>query len=247
MPYAAQGIAYFVANPSLWVLTLGPLVTTLIVGLCSTIGISVIGFYPQSLLLEQFGLSPFWAWILALILVVVEIFLTTLIYALVCTPCFVPKIFDRVLEMRGHRAVLDDAPDRANCGHSCGACCRVSVLSRIVIVIVSLPLHFIPVVGTIAYIWMNGSIVGWEAHQYYFDMKGYSYTEQKAIFESHRAKYSSLGIQSMYLELVPFAGFLFIFTNAVGAALFAADLEDEFQKNQRNYGTYSAKQQMLYI
>ncbi|KAF0684876.1 Aste57867_23120 [Aphanomyces stellatus] len=251
MLYVAQGIAYFAANPCLWTFTLVPMIMTVVVGLCSVVGLFTVGLYPQMRLFEYAGLPPGWAWLMAILMVLVEIFLVTLFYSLLCTPCFLAKVFDKVLEMRGHRDVLDDAPKRGDIGRQCCACCRVSVVFRIAVMIVLVPLNCIPIIGTIAYVWLSGSIRGWEAHQYYFDMKGYDYSEQRAIFEKHHIKYTSMGIHAMYLELVPLLGFVFIFTNTIGAALFAADLEDELKNTQPTYGsTYHnpvTKSSMLYI
>jgi hypothetical protein len=45
------------------------------------------------------------------------------------------------------------------------------------------------------------------------------------LFFEYTDQYFRLGIASCVLEMVPFASILFSFTNTVGAALWAADLE----------------------
>ncbi|KAF0684874.1 Aste57867_23118 [Aphanomyces stellatus] len=230
--YAIQGILYFLVHPSLWLVSLCPMIMTIVVAVCSVVGLFA-GLYPIEILYKHVGLPSGWSWFLAVMTVLVLIFLVTIIYSLTCTPCFLDKIFEKVLEMRGHGLVVEDAETRANCGRQCRACCKVSIWLHLVVLIVTLPLNFIPVVGTVVYVWLNGSLKGWEAHMYYFEMKGYDYDQQKTIFESRRLQYTSFGMQTMYLELIPLLGFIFLFTNTVGAALFAADLEEEMGSDVR--------------
>ncbi|ETV83590.1 hypothetical protein H257_04288 [Aphanomyces astaci] len=225
--YAVQGILYFLAHPSLWLTLLCPTIMTILVALCSVIGLFAIALYPTAVLYKKAGLPAGWAWVLAVVTVLAEIFLTTLIYSLTCSGCFVDKIFEKVLTMRGHGRVIEEAEVKARCCRQCKACCNVSIWLRLVVLVVTLPLNLIPIVGTMAYVWLNASLKGWEAHLYYFEMKGYRYDEQKAIFTKRRLQYTSFGMQCMYLEMIPFLGFFFLLTNAIGAALFAADMEEE--------------------
>ncbi|ETW02326.1 hypothetical protein H310_05869 [Aphanomyces invadans] len=248
--YAIQGIVFFLTHPSLWLTLLCPTIMTIVVALCSVIGLFAIALYPTAVLYKHVGLPPVWAWVLAVVTVLAEVFLTTLIYSLTCSGCFVDKVFEKVLVMRGHGRVVEEAEVRARCCRQCKACCNVSIWLRLVVLVVTLPLHLIPILGTIAYVWLNASLKGWEAHLYYFEMKGYRYEEQKAIFEKRRLQYSSFGIQCMYLELIPFFGFFFLLTNAIGAALFAADMEDELQNgsfavNPHNTGLPEEKQMFV--
>lgn len=225
--YALQGIAYFVTHPRLWLTSICPILMTLVVAAVSVIGLFAIGLYPQAELLEDAGVPAGLAWVLAIIMVVVEIFLVTLIYSLAVVGCFMDKVFEQVLHDRGHGELVENEKNHASCCRTCGACCRVSLWLRIVVLIITLPLNLIPVVGTLAWVWLNGTILAWEYHLYYFELKNYRYAEQKQFIDARKAQYSAFGMQAMFLEMIPFLGSLFLFTNAVGAALFAADLEDE--------------------
>jgi hypothetical protein len=44
---------------------------------------------------------------------------------------------------------------------------------------------------------------------------------------------NSFGVPAVMLEMVPIAGILFSFTNTVGAALWAADMETRSTNNQK--------------
>ncbi|KAE8353240.1 hypothetical protein BDV28DRAFT_165066 [Aspergillus coremiiformis] len=91
--------------------------------------------------------------------------------------------------------------------------------------LIYLPLNLIPVVGTALYAYTQGKKLGPMAHTRYFQLKGWSEKEKDAWVEKNRGAYTGLGMASFVLEMVPFASIVFSFTNTVGAALWAADLE----------------------
>lgn len=112
-----------------------------------------------------------------------------------------------------------------------------------------LPLNLIPVIGTPAYVIIQGDRVGPVSHARYFQLKGWDYRKREEWVSKLRAAYlryvflfilwsglklkligganmlDSFGVTSFMLEMVPFVSLVFTFTNTVGAALWAADLE----------------------
>lgn len=52
-----------------------------------------------------------------------------------------------------------------------------------------------------------------------------------STFET-RLNHPSFGVPAVLLELVPIAGIFFAFTNTVGAALWAADMEEKSQSGE---------------
>jgi len=88
-----------------------------------------------------------------------------------------------------------------------------------------LPLNFIPVVGPLVYIFIQARKFGPNAHARYFQLKGMNKRQREEFVEQRAAMYTAFGIPAQLLEMIPFLGILFSFTNTVGAALFAADLE----------------------
>lgn len=97
----------------------------------------------------------------------------------------------------------------------------------------SLPLNAIPVLGTVAWIYLNGFVYAWELHQMYFDLIGadlkvsfsHEHQDQRSYVSKHKARYASFGSIAFLLELIPGFNFIFLFTNAVGSALWAVDIE----------------------
>lgn len=61
---------------------------------------------------------------------------------------------------------------------------------------------------------------------HYLRMRGLkSFAEQQAVADMHKLAYSQFGIMAAMLTSVPIASWAFVFSNTVGAALWAADLE----------------------
>lgn len=90
-----------------------------------------------------------------------------------------------------------------------------------------LPLNFIPVVGTLIFIILQGKNMGPAAHKRYFDLKRFNSRQRADFVEEKRGAYTSFGVVTSVLELIPVASILFTFTNTVGAALWAADMEQK--------------------
>jgi hypothetical protein len=111
-----------------------------------------------------------------------------------------------------------------------------------------LPLNFIPVVGTVLFVILQGRRFGPTAHARYFQLKQMKKNEKEQFIEQRKAAYArsvissrsvehrltfrSFGIPAVLLELVPIAGIFFSFTNTVGAALWAADMEQGVQSGE---------------
>ncbi|KAK4189191.1 hypothetical protein QBC35DRAFT_152757 [Podospora australis] len=90
---------------------------------------------------------------------------------------------------------------------------------------VYLPLNFIPVVGTVLFLFIRGRARGDSVHDRYFQLKGWSEAKKSDWVGKHKGAYTGFGTVATLLEMVPVASILFSFTNTVGAALWAADIE----------------------
>lgn len=98
--------------------------------------------------------------------------------------------------------------------------------SAIIRYIMYLPLNLIPVVGTLLFIIMQGRKAGPSAHARYFQLKKMTNQQREQFIEERKGPYTSFGVVANLLEMVPIVGVFFAFTNATGAALWAADMED---------------------
>jgi uncharacterized protein involved in cysteine biosynthesis len=92
--------------------------------------------------------------------------------------------------------------------------------------LIYLPLNMVPVVGTVLFLLLQARKYGPNAHARYFQLKGWNKAQKDEWLEKRRAEYTGFGLPAVLLEMIPFIGVFFAFTNAVGAALWAADIED---------------------
>jgi len=93
-----------------------------------------------------------------------------------------------------------------------------------------LPLNFIPVVGTVIFVLLQGRTRGDSVHTRYFQLKNWSKSQQQEWLKENTAPYTAFGTVATLLELIPVVSIFFSFTNTTGAALWAADIENRNTK-----------------
>ncbi|KAF8977325.1 hypothetical protein BGZ46_007479 [Entomortierella lignicola] len=98
---------------------------------------------------------------------------------------------------------------------------------RVILWFLTLPLNFFPLAGQIAFCYINGKARVPDIHRKYFDLKGMTDTERKDWIKKRETQYTAFGFVCQGLELIPVLGIFFSFTNTIGAALWAIDLEQE--------------------
>lgn len=92
--------------------------------------------------------------------------------------------------------------------------------------LITLPLNFVPVVGNVLFCFLNSFPAAISLHHYYYtEMKGLSSEEFSAVVHAKKAQYQSFGFVASAFSLVPGLDIILVLTNAVGAALWAADME----------------------
>ncbi|CAO3596048.1 unnamed protein product [Absidia cylindrospora] len=96
-----------------------------------------------------------------------------------------------------------------------------------IIYVVSLPFTFVPVVGPIGFLGLQGICQGGSAHRRYFDL--FQWSNQRRINHINRMywQYQQFGTVAGALEMIPFIGFLFAYTNQMGAAMMVIDWKKE--------------------
>ncbi|KAL2134200.1 hypothetical protein VTI74DRAFT_765 [Chaetomium olivicolor] len=98
-------------------------------------------------------------------------------------------------------------------------------INELIRYVMYLPLNFVPVVGTVAFILLRGRSRGNAVHDRYFQLKGWPTSRKSQWLQEHKGPYTAFGTVATLLETVPVASIVFSFTNTVGAALWAADIE----------------------
>ncbi|ORX46287.1 hypothetical protein DM01DRAFT_1311136 [Hesseltinella vesiculosa] len=98
------------------------------------------------------------------------------------------------------------------------------VLVPSLVYFVGLPLTMIPTLGPVAFLGLQGACQGGICHRRYFDLAGHDDTQRQDWLQSHFWQYQQFGMVASLLEMIPFIGFFFAYTNQVGAALWLVDM-----------------------
>ncbi|KAI8142233.1 hypothetical protein BJV82DRAFT_494856, partial [Fennellomyces sp. T-0311] len=88
----------------------------------------------------------------------------------------------------------------------------------------TLPLNLIPVVGPAAFVGIQGLTRGGQTHKRYFDLYNWTAPRRQRQIEQAFWQYHQFGVVATILEMIPFAGFVFSYTNHIGAAMWVMDL-----------------------
>ncbi|WWC87068.1 uncharacterized protein L201_001954 [Kwoniella dendrophila CBS 6074] len=230
--YPIYGIYYILAHPAL----IKPLLPTLFKGVLISIGVVVGAFsfaYLPQVAVLAFVSGPL-AFGLAVPLVLGEAYvvITFLTKALLVGQAGL-DLFDAVLLQKGHSTLVANGR-QISPGSNGKSKVLGTLLSKplskfstdnVVRYILTLPLNLIPVVGTVFFLGFNGFKSGPGYHARYFQLKGYDKTKRQELIKKRRGAYTAFGTMAMVLNLIPGLSILFTFTNAVGAALWASDLE----------------------
>jgi uncharacterized protein involved in cysteine biosynthesis len=221
--YAFQGIPYFLRRPALWKEVAFPLLLTVAFGAATAFLLFSRSLPHQRDWLDDKKVPEHIAEMLAVCIVATEMFVSTVVYGVVCVDYYHDKLFVFVLKDRGLDYLLEGREHRSTAVKVCTS----YYVSRFVLAVLSLPLHLVPVLGSIVYAWLHGSVLAWENHLFYFELKGFGLHQQQRWMQRHKLQYSHYGMQALLLEMIPFVGPLFIFSNTCGAALLAIKMERE--------------------
>ncbi|KAI7871528.1 hypothetical protein BDF14DRAFT_1697472, partial [Spinellus fusiger] len=237
--YPIAGALYFLSHPKLWVKMICPFFLTLVFGLLSLV-LSFVFLLPlQAHALVQVHCPVWLAWLVSVVLVLLESAILDVIVFAILMPFFQDALFDATLLSRGmDRMFLHRVPVGGML-----LCCRgissglflvwfllLSQASGVVILIVTAPLHLIPVAGTVVACYINGWVASW-GHRIHYDLefRGFGVTASRCYAWHHRSAYCSFGMVAVALELVPFFNLIFMWTNVCAMALWVAD---EYEKRE---------------
>jgi len=231
--YPLKGVLYFISHKALWKPLISRLTPTLTLSLGVTTFMFVFAYLPQAAAMT-FTSGPVAALTAALLTLSESSTIINLLSRTFLVEDALIDTFDGTLLSRDCTTLLSDGRQIKSGGDPIA---RLGKLvkkpfakfapSAIIRYLLYLPLNIIPVVGTIMFIVLQGRRNGPSAHNRYFQLKQWSSSQRDAYIEQHKAGYASFGIAAFLLEMIPFASLVFAFTNTVGAALWAADMEKQ--------------------
>ncbi|ORX45597.1 hypothetical protein BCR36DRAFT_585617 [Piromyces finnis] len=225
--YPFRGIFYLLKKQQLRKNSLLPIIFSLIIDLVVLILIFKFAYTPQYDLINDHILTFFWSWlnkVITVIIALIEVYIIAMIVINIFLGYFFEKTFDEVLVLKGCHHLLEQ--DDGSCIRSLKRSFRLFQLFKIIVAIITLPMNFIPTIGSIGYYFCNGIIQGWDQQDRYFDLKKIDSTgEQWQWVKDHFKNMCTFGIVSFFLESIPLIGVFFNITNAVGIALYDCHLE----------------------
>lgn len=84
------------------------------------------------------------------------------------------------------------------------------------IFVMTLPLNIVPVIGPFCFIAIQALFTGGTAHRRYFQLYNWSPAQRQRRIETYFWQYERFGIVASALEMIPFVGYLFMYTNQIG-------------------------------
>lgn len=100
----------------------------------------------------------------------------------------------------------------------CGWYLLMKVISLLVFII-SLPLNLIPVIGTLAFCLINGTLMAWRLQLNYFKEKNLPPSVCSYILKHRMSEYASFGTVCMILDLIPLVDVLLVYTNVIASGM----------------------------
>jgi len=227
---ALVGIGSFLKRPWLWYQLIAPIIATLISTIVSFSVLMKWALHPQADKLIGTHWPAWIAWISSFLLVVAEVALINLIILLVLFGCVQSKITRAILEEKGilpqlrseceaHGRELPEAYCMRDLAHNI-----LFLVARLPLLLLTLPLHGIPALGQIIWVFLNGWIYTWELESEFLVMARelHHCGEQWRFVHERFGSFAGFGAAAMGLELIPFVGpWIFFASNACGAALLA--------------------------
>ncbi|GKZ83315.1 hypothetical protein AnigIFM56816_008407 [Aspergillus niger] len=235
--YPIKGIIYTLNRPTLRQPLLSRSSKTLTLGVGVTTAMFFFTYVPQAAIMSITSgplLAPFSA---ALLVLSESSTITTFLARSFLLADAITATFDatlvemgqeRLLEQSGKGGGGDDAIARLGSKEEVEER-QTDMWNMLVRSVVLLPLNFVPVVGTVMYVYVQGKKVGEGVHERWFALKGWKKGDRARWVGRWRGKYTGFGMAAFALEMVPFVSIAFAFTNTVGAALWAADWEKSLQ------------------
>ncbi|KAJ3301349.1 hypothetical protein HDV03_001018 [Kappamyces sp. JEL0829] len=233
LTFHLKSLLMLITTPSLWFLILGPLVLVAMLGVLATVLLFVLALAPQARALISLYPSSsswsVWAWVLAVILCLVEAFLFLLFLSL-----FLQRSQDRAFDIILKKkcpylygtALSHGRPSVDADGMQLRLQSILASAKSLGLFAVLAPINIIPVVGTAAYVSIEGYYQGPLSHERYFALKKFTREEKMAFIKRHRRVYWAFGVEKTIIDMIPLVNILGLYVNALAGAFLAVHLEE---------------------
>ncbi|RDL35952.1 Uncharacterized protein BP5553_06564 [Venustampulla echinocandica] len=232
--YPIKGIFYFASHSTLWKPLISKLVPTMTLSVGVIAFMFIFAYLPQLSILVLFN-GPVAVLTTVLLTLSESSTIITLLSRNFLIHDALVDTFDGVLVARNQTSVVSEGRELRS-GNFNDPIAKLGKLIKspfekftpkaLIRYVMYLPLNFIPLVGTVLFVVLQGKTRGLSAHTRYFQLKKWSNSKREQWLQENTAPYTAFGTVATLLELIPVASIFFSFTNTVGAALWAADIEN---------------------
>lgn len=240
--YPLQGIYYTLTHNSIWQPIKAQLIPRTVLAAAVLVFLFTFAYVPQALALS-FISGPF-GFITAVPIILSEANLLVNFLS-VFLDDKMDLIFDTVLLEKGHDDLVSTGREISRGGGSGGASGAARAMKSkfssklnkfspeaLVRYLITIPLNLIPAIGTIMFVLVNGRKAGPSFFARYFQLKQYTAQVKAREIEAKTGSLTAFGAMTVVLGMVPLANQLFSYTNVIGAALMAADMEKQSQNKK---------------
>ncbi|CAK7890836.1 hypothetical protein CAAN3_01S02278 [[Candida] anglica] len=236
--FPLYGIHYFATHPSLWAFYVTVIIPQLVfIFLIYTL--TYVLLYPiQAFFAVIFsgpaGLITVWFTVLQQ-----AGFISTFLCATLLMPEIQKVAFDAVLSrecqddvvLLGKLRRIVKVPFLIKFGHTVLAVPSMIILPFIIFRgFIFILIGSIPILGPFIVSIIQAPTKGLQSHSRYFVLKGFDDRQIKALYRENTGQYMGFGLVANILESIPFLNIFFMFTNTIGAALWAVSIEKNLKK-----------------
>lgn len=230
--YPIKAVAFVASNPSLWRRVACVAFFGFTVAVLAFVFLVVFALNPQA---QAFGGGQWWSWLLAVLVVLFEAAIVTMLVVAVAQSKCQTEVFRKTMMIKGYW--------REGEMRKQSICADLNLFKKAFFArIITFPLNIIPFFGAALFSAINATFTGYDYMDRYFDaIKMPSKMQRIEVFGEDRSDCRSLFSCSTYdsnndyarfgfvvsmLEMIPLVGPVFFpLTNACAAALFACDIE----------------------
>jgi len=230
--YPIKGFYFVMSNPSLWRRVACVAFFGAFVAFLALVFLLVFALKPQA---EAFGGGQWWSWLLAVLIVLLEAAIVTMLIVATAQSKCQTEVFCQTMKIKGYWREGEMKKQ--------SICADLNLFKKAFFArIITFPLNIIPFFGAALFSAINATFIGYDYMDRYFDaIKMPSKMQRIEVFGEDRSDCRSLFSCSTYdsnndyarfgfvvsmLEMIPLVGTVFFpLTNACAAALFACDIE----------------------
>mmetsp|Transcript_6091 Transcript_6091/g.7687 ORF Transcript_6091/g.7687 Transcript_6091/m.7687 type:complete len:353 (+) Transcript_6091:180-1238(+) len=222
--FVIQGITYMLLHSDISKMVAFRIKVSTFLTVLTILGLIIFAYPYQALwLIDATAINFYLCWLIAFAGICFEGFFIVVLF-------IVPLVYGNIQLQLFRRVYLENASDAAKIrventpNRQCFLVDKAGLL-RLMFFLSTVWLNVIPFLGQYAYLKLNEKFYLWELFSEYFELHGvFSIRKQFEIVQAQHIE-GDFGASAIFLKSLPVVGPVFALSNAVGAALYIAEVE----------------------